>query len=297
MEITVNNAPNQEVKAIDINPQALLEMTQQDSARRYGKVTESDLVAPRPGVLATARDKTGMVAQAITPSSVINFNGIEMTVDRAVKVGILRSDGQGGYQEVSQAERVAQQAQTEQKRQDQLADQMAPGVNLRDIDSDAPELLEGLINGVESSGFSMEQIAMEMIGKPELFRNQTFPSIAKKLGANPQLLADQLNQVGAAVIAQVKATVKPLGVDADEFVDWADKQGSKGAAAYAQAFRGNFMPIKQMVAKFKETNAQGRSGSDRVYLTPQGRRVVSVKMPNGRTQEISEATAIRMGFI
>ena len=117
------------------------------------------------------------------------------------------------------------------------------------------------------------------------------------MGVTPQAIAEQFNQAGAAVINQIKATVKPLGVQPDSFIDWLDKQGSRGAAAYAQALRGQFASVKAMAGKFRESQPQGRSDSDRVHLTPSGRRVVTVQLPNGQMIPISEATAIRMGII
>ena len=290
-----------EPQAIDINPEYAQHITTQDASRRYSRVTEAEIAGPREGVLATAKTPSGFVAQTITGDSIIQYRGIALTVDRAVSVGILQPDGQGGYREVSSEERTSKHQQDEEQHKQYMQDMMSPSVELSSIDPDAPELLDHLVTTAQSHGYSIEQISAELVSKRETFHTKTLPAIAQKMGINVQDLAQQLDRVGLAVLSQIKATVQGTGINADDFIEWLDQQGSRGAAAYALAFRGNFQSVKAMAAKFKDnTIPRSRSSSDKVFTIKKNGadvRVVNVRAPSGKIIQISEATAIRMGMI
>lgn len=235
---------------IQIAPETIAKFTQDATSRQYGKVTESDLVGNRPGILATARDRNGMVSQEITGESVIEFRGIAMSVDRAVKVGILRPNGQGGYEEVSQMDRMAHEAQAESERQQDIAERMAPETDLATIDREAPQMLADLIQGAETHGYQVEQITTELLCKPDVFHRQTLPSIAKKLGMTVEQVATQVNRIPSGrerffFLASSRTAISNAAVGAYCLPSTWAIIPSISAATFVPTFFAGFRPASQ----------------------------------------------------
>lgn len=236
------------------------------------RMTTADLTSGRSGLLATARHPvTGSPAASLTDSAVIEYQGQQMPLSVAARLGLVQRDAQGNYSEVTTGD--ATKAPTDEADQQEQQAEDGPvafsdegEAYLAHVASEIPAefhvaVVEQLINGRgvdgldvsmgELTGLKGDQYRASVGGALNLFKQQADSDIAKQ-GIVPEDFYAWAWQNPQALKAAMR--------------EHAASRSTKAYASLIKAYVANTSPSTEaMTAGGYETRTE-RDGSESVCI-------------------------------
>jgi hypothetical protein len=175
------------------------------------------------GILATAkRAGTPIAAHALRPTDLVTFEGQEMEVQVAERIGLLTRNSaghiaNGGERAVAEATGEAAAARAaEAAKASQEADQERASLNTHPV----PEIEDAhahFTTMVQTSDQIGALVQLQSTGKlpPAVLHR-----VAEQMGMQPERAVDSLNAMSMGIQAQFKTLARSRGMDPDQAADW-----------------------------------------------------------------------------
>lgn len=220
---------------------------------RVIEVTSEDAVGrPSVGVLSTARTQSGTPQHPfdVKAESVVTVQGLEMSALQAFKMGFLRIDQHGRFQEVGES--VQAPFDAKQKPEEQEASQEAETTSAHPLA--LPATQESFLNAVDAQvDPGVIEQAIEDMSNGRGLSEATLKAAAKSFEAEPELIAAHVDGVVTRMQAAVDAEMQRVGVaDPRAFYDWAWLNHRREMTkAYRSVVSGrNTSPLKVLASRY-----------------------------------------------
>lgn len=285
MTDNINGAPSPtEQTRINEGPQTI---NLSETARQYE------------GIFKGATEKGGLPARELTADTLISIpmpSGQTMSgvpLRAAERMGYVERDEHGNYREkVQTAEAPTQDPAKEQ-------------VPLPD--AKAEQLLGDLFQACQNAG--VDPVAMVSPGAlNQADKNSAISKIAAHSGNPIGAVKASFDVVLKSAATQIVTTVQGEGVDPVAFMQWASTHENHLLnGAHLRHLHGNLEGYRQLAQKYRVIKGMGPSrepiaGQGQVTVlshgkTNTGQPFVEVRLPNGKTAQVSESNARRQGWV
>lgn len=218
-----------------------------------GTVGGADLDKPRPGILATVRDKTGesLIGRDIRADDTITIttpSGREMTVPVRIaeREGFLFRDSQGQYREADRQAQIAvveEMAQLERSRREAEAHKYDPAVE---------EAVRQISDAMSAEGLDFSDSFAEFIGSDGEYVSEPVAKFGNAHGLDMKAeMHRYVWQLRSAVEDEVLA---PQGIDVKTFLSFLELNRGPATRAAVLAHNGRSLDgFKQLARLYRDT--------------------------------------------
>lgn len=259
----------------------------------------------REGILATARagmhDPIGHKG-GIGPETVVTYNGQEMPVRAAERLGLVAKDANGQYVDAKLAKSqtpAADEAKGDTKEADTAADPAETATETLDNPKVEQEL-NSLLTFAQSNGVPPMHLVGEFLANPGVLPPSA-ASLARRHGIEPGSLKLKIDSITAEFDRKVSSLVAKDGIAYDDLLAWEGRNVSDGDMKRGRlmAFRGSFEYFRNLAKAYKLHSAPVQAPSGAQYRETKhpasGEAVTLVKLPGRREMDVR--TAARMGLL
>lgn len=263
--------------------------------------------AERAGILATARpgmqDPIGHRG-GIGPETVVTYNGQEMPVRAAERLGLITKDATGQYVDAklanNQAAQPAPTVEDESKSKDEAGEDTSEGGNETLDNPKVEQELNSLLTFAQSHGVPPMHIVGEYLANPSVLPASVV-SLARRNGIEPASLKQKIESITGEFDRKISSMLEKDGIHYGDLLDWERRNVSTDDINRGRmmAFRGSFDYFRNLAKAYKRHSAPVNAPAGAKYREAKhpssGEAVTLVTLPGYREMDVR--TAARMGLL